>query len=135
MRYVRALPYSNGKVGVFGTCSGGRHAYLAACRTPGFDAVVAKVKSIPEYPSAFQRVFGRDVVIGDVARAIAAFERTQFAGNAPFAAGCSVVSFEAPTSDAPDLAKIIREEMESAMTLKVPLRAEAGLGPDWMSAK
>jgi carboxymethylenebutenolidase len=40
MQYVRALPYGNGKVGVFGTCSGGRHAYLAACRAPGFDAVV-----------------------------------------------------------------------------------------------
>ncbi|MEZ4643620.1 MAG: dienelactone hydrolase family protein [Chloroflexota bacterium] len=40
MRYLRALPYLNGKVGVFGTCSGGRHAYLAACRVPGFDAVV-----------------------------------------------------------------------------------------------
>ena len=40
MQYVRTLPYSNGKVGVFGTCSGGRHAYLAACRAPGFDAVV-----------------------------------------------------------------------------------------------
>ena len=40
MRYVRELPYSNGKVGVFGTCSGGRHAYLAACRARGFDAVV-----------------------------------------------------------------------------------------------
>lgn len=40
MHYVRALPYSNGKVGVFGTCSGGRHAYLAACRTPGFEAAV-----------------------------------------------------------------------------------------------
>jgi carboxymethylenebutenolidase len=40
MEYVRRLPYSNGKVGVFGTCSGGRHAYLAACRAPGFDAVV-----------------------------------------------------------------------------------------------
>lgn len=40
MQYVRQLPYSNGKVGVFGTCSGGRHAYLAACRVPGFDAVV-----------------------------------------------------------------------------------------------
>jgi carboxymethylenebutenolidase len=26
MQYVRTLPYSNGKVGVFGTCSGGRHA-------------------------------------------------------------------------------------------------------------
>lgn len=40
MRYLRSLPYSNGKVGVFGTCSGGRHAYLAACRTEGFAAVV-----------------------------------------------------------------------------------------------
>jgi carboxymethylenebutenolidase len=40
MQYVRALPSSNHKVGVFGTCSGGRHAYLAACRAPGFEAVV-----------------------------------------------------------------------------------------------
>lgn len=40
LRTLRALPYLNGKVGVFGTCSGGRHAYLAACRLPGFDAVV-----------------------------------------------------------------------------------------------
>jgi carboxymethylenebutenolidase len=27
-------------VGIFGTCSGGRHAFLAACRTAGFDAIV-----------------------------------------------------------------------------------------------
>jgi len=40
MKHVRALPYVNGKVGIFGTCSGGRHAYLAACRAPGFDAIV-----------------------------------------------------------------------------------------------
>jgi carboxymethylenebutenolidase len=40
MKNVRALPYVNGKVGIFGTCSGGRHAYLTACRTPGFDAVI-----------------------------------------------------------------------------------------------
>ena len=39
-RYLRALPSHNGKVGVFGTCSGGRHAYLAGCRTTDFDAVV-----------------------------------------------------------------------------------------------
>lgn len=38
--YLRSLPNSNGKVAVFGTCSGGRHAYLAACRAPGFDAVI-----------------------------------------------------------------------------------------------
>jgi carboxymethylenebutenolidase len=40
MKYVRALKDVNGKVGIFGTCSGGRHAYLAACRAPGFDALV-----------------------------------------------------------------------------------------------
>ena len=40
LHYVRALPSSNGNVGAFGTCSGGRHAYLAACRAQGFDAVV-----------------------------------------------------------------------------------------------
>ena len=40
MKFLRALPYVNGKVGIFGTCSGGRHAYLAACRVPGFDAVI-----------------------------------------------------------------------------------------------
>ena len=38
--YLRALPYVNGKIGLFGTCSGGRHAYLAACRIPSVDAVV-----------------------------------------------------------------------------------------------
>ena len=30
---------SNGKAGIIGTCSGGRHALLAASRLPGFDAV------------------------------------------------------------------------------------------------
>jgi carboxymethylenebutenolidase len=40
LAYLRALPYLSGKVGVWGTCSGGRHAYLAACRVEGFDAVI-----------------------------------------------------------------------------------------------
>jgi carboxymethylenebutenolidase len=41
MHYLRSLPYLNSKVGVFGTCSGGRHAMLAASLVPnGFDAVV-----------------------------------------------------------------------------------------------
>jgi carboxymethylenebutenolidase len=40
MQYLRSLPILNGKVGIWGTCSGGRHAYLAACRVRGFDAVV-----------------------------------------------------------------------------------------------
>jgi len=37
---VRALPYSSGKVGVIGYCSGGRQSYLAACTLRGLDAAV-----------------------------------------------------------------------------------------------
>ena len=37
---LRSLPYSSGKVGIIGSCSGGRHAFLVACRVKGFDAVV-----------------------------------------------------------------------------------------------
>ena len=40
MSYLRSLPNSSGKVGAFGTCSGGRHVLLAASRVQGFDAVV-----------------------------------------------------------------------------------------------
>ncbi len=43
--------------------------------------------------------------------------------------------FEAPAAAAADLAELVRGEMEDALVLKVPLRAEAGVGPDWMSAK
>ena len=38
--WLRSLPTGNGRVGVMGSCSGGRHAVLAASRVGGFDAVV-----------------------------------------------------------------------------------------------
>ena len=38
--YLRGQPNSNGKVGVIGFCSGGRHAYLCGCRLPEIDAVI-----------------------------------------------------------------------------------------------
>jgi carboxymethylenebutenolidase len=40
MTWLRALPTSNGKVGIIGSCSGGRHAVLTASQVDGFDAVV-----------------------------------------------------------------------------------------------
>jgi carboxymethylenebutenolidase len=40
MAWLKAQPSSNGKVGIIGSCSGGRHSVLAASRVPGFDAVV-----------------------------------------------------------------------------------------------
>jgi carboxymethylenebutenolidase len=38
--FLRAQPWSNGRVGVIGFCSGGRQAFLAACDVPSLDAAV-----------------------------------------------------------------------------------------------
>ena len=38
--WLRSRPEANGKVGVIGFCSGGRHAFLAAARTSDFNAVI-----------------------------------------------------------------------------------------------
>ena len=46
--------------------------------------VVAKVRRIPEYAAAFPKVFGHEATYDDIAAAIATFERTQYAGDAPF---------------------------------------------------
>ena len=40
MEFLRAQPYANGKVGVIGFCSGGRHTYLVPAALPGIDAAV-----------------------------------------------------------------------------------------------
>ena len=34
-QYIKTLPISSGKVGVMGSCAGGRYTFLAACRTTG----------------------------------------------------------------------------------------------------
>jgi carboxymethylenebutenolidase len=39
LTWLKAQPVSSGKAGIIGTCSGGRHALLAASRVAGFDAV------------------------------------------------------------------------------------------------
>lgn len=39
-KWLRALPTSNGRVGIIGSCSGGRHAMVVAGRSKDFDAVV-----------------------------------------------------------------------------------------------
>jgi len=53
---------------------------------PSHDAVVAKVRGIPEYVRRFQEVFGgpNPVTIENIAKAIAAFERTLLSGDSPF---------------------------------------------------
>ncbi len=61
VRFLKSLPPSNARVGVFGTCSGGRQAFLAACRLKALDAavdcwggrvVMSKEELTPNYPVA-----------------------------------------------------------------------------------
>jgi len=61
LAFLTAQPCSNGRAGVIGMCSGGRHAFLAACRIQGFHAAVdcwggrvvaAKDELTPERPVA-----------------------------------------------------------------------------------
>jgi carboxymethylenebutenolidase len=40
LRFLRTQVNANGKVGVIGMCSGGRHTFLAACTLDGVDAAV-----------------------------------------------------------------------------------------------
>ncbi|HSE99203.1 MAG TPA: cytochrome c peroxidase, partial [Blastocatellia bacterium] len=51
---------------------------------PSHNAVVDRVKQVPEYIKRFQEVFNGPVNIDNIARAIAAFERTQLSGDSPF---------------------------------------------------
>lgn len=48
------------------------------------EAVVAILKSTPDYPAEFRKAFDRDVTIDDVAAAIASFERTAVSGDSAF---------------------------------------------------
>ena len=47
------------------------------------DEMVAKMKTIPGYRKLFQDVFGSDITIKDVGRAVASFQRTVLSGNSP----------------------------------------------------
>ncbi len=40
VKWMRAQPGHNGKVGLFGSCSGGRHAFIYACQKKDVDACV-----------------------------------------------------------------------------------------------
>jgi cytochrome c peroxidase len=51
---------------------------------PNLDTAVAKIAAIPEYRRAFEEVFGRRINGGDLARAIASYERSQVAFDSPF---------------------------------------------------
>lgn len=66
LAWAKAQPGSNGKVGVIGPCSGGRHALLVASSTDGFDAVAnlwgGGVTTTPNPPNPNQPVAVIDLI-------------------------------------------------------------------------
>lgn len=57
LELLRSLPNCSGKVGIIGTCSGGRHSFVVACRTRAFDAIadlwgggVVQTETTPQRP-------------------------------------------------------------------------------------
>jgi cytochrome c peroxidase len=49
------------------------------------DVLVTNIRAIPEYQAEFAKVFGdRGITVDTIAKALAAFERTQLSGNSPF---------------------------------------------------
>ena len=48
------------------------------------EQVVARLQKIPEYSIGFREIFGRALTMDDLAKAIAAYERTLVSGNSPF---------------------------------------------------
>ena len=49
-----------------------------------YDDVVARIANVPDYAQRFRRVFKSEVTIDAIVQAIAAYERTQLSGDAPF---------------------------------------------------
>jgi DNA polymerase-1 len=43
--------------------------------------------------------------------------------------------FEAPPEEVQCLARLVTEEMEGAMTLNVPLKADLAVGPNWLDTE
>ncbi len=58
--------------------------------------------------------------------------------NLPMRMLCQIhdeLIFEVPADQATQQAQIIKQEMEQAMTLKVPLKVDLGIGDNWLEAK
>lgn len=51
---------------------------------PSLDAVIGRMRGLPDYDGLFERAFGRPPDVDGLAKAVASWQRTMVAGNAPF---------------------------------------------------
>ena len=128
--------------------------FLQACIRQATDhgyvtTILGRRRNIPEIHSTNgnTRGLGERLAINSVIQGSAAdliklamvnLNRRIVAGNLPMRLLLQIhdeLVLEVPDGDAPAMADVVREEMQRAMALRVPLVADVGIGRDWMTAK
>jgi DNA polymerase-1 len=71
----------------------------------------------------------------DVSRALAEYNAGRDEPSTMILTVHDELLFEAPTRDAESVAELVRERMEQAFTLDVPLTVDVGIGDNWNAAK
>jgi DNA polymerase-1 len=132
----------------------GIDAFLQRCIQEGLDqgyvcTMMGRRRAIPELrsPSFTVRSLGERLAINSVVQGSAAdliklamvrVQRRIDRDHLPLKLLLQIhdeLVLETPEAEAASCVAVVREEMERAMALRVPLRADVGAGRDWMSAK
>lgn len=116
------------------------HGYVAT--------ILGRRRAIPEiFGTGNTRAFGERTAINSVVQGSAAdlikvamvnIQRRIVADRLPMRLLLQIhdeLVLEAPEREADSLAAVVRDEMARAMTLRVPIVVEVGIGRDWMTAK
>lgn len=132
----------------------GIERFLGECVQQALDlgyvtTVEGRRRAVPEIasPNRHTRSLGERLAINSVVQgsaadlikaAMVAVQRRIDSDNLPLRPLLQIhdeLIFETPAEAAKDQAAIICAEMERALTLRIPLKAEAGIGKNWMEAK
>jgi cytochrome c peroxidase len=81
--------------------------------------IIEKLRTIPGYKEQFRKVFGTDVTLDGMAKAVAAFERTALTGNSPYD------RYQKADPDKPETFGVLSESQKRGMVLfGLPLNDE-----------
>ncbi|MCW8131673.1 MAG: DNA polymerase I [Planctomycetota bacterium] len=123
---------------------------IAEAREKGFvTTIYGRRRFIPQLKEKAQERFGERIAVNTVFQGSAAdlikkamldIHRELHAPEAGWKARMILqihdeLLFECPPDEVKDLTRMVKQKMEGALTLKVPLSVEVGVGDDWLSAK